>query len=67
MRLKVTISRVTSLEGDTHTEVTGCSPDINSELAACLASGRQLSPGRKAKLLEMIRTLAHFARAVKGG
>jgi hypothetical protein len=67
MALKVTVSKVSSLDGSRHhTEVAGCSPDLNEQLAACLAAGEKLPDGRKARLEEMISRLAQFARDVRG-
>jgi hypothetical protein len=67
MKLVVVVGKVRSLDGSCHSEVSGCLPDVDDELAACMASGGQLSGSRRARLDECIRALVHFARAVSKG
>jgi hypothetical protein len=68
MALKITVSKVSGPDGSClHTEVAGCSPDLNEQLAACLAAGEKLADGSKVELEEMISRLAQFARDVRAG
>jgi hypothetical protein len=68
LAIKVSVSLVSGPGGCRHTEVGGCSPDFNSELAAALAAAdsgsSRLAPERAARLQEMAAALLAFAGRV---
>jgi hypothetical protein len=67
MAIKVNVSLVTGPGGCSHTEVGGCSPDLNAALAAALAAAggsARLAPARAARVQEMAAALLAFAGRV---